>query len=175
MLEKHATDPIALDAALSGLRGAEVTVLENLLQRTTSTAQAETAITMLAATIVRGAQDSATQELFQRVSEDARPEWQRSALLRGAEVALLGAAMPGKPAGRGGWAAREPLAAAMFQRPRRANAAVRAEPGVPSSGWRCGWRCRGRKEAAGRGGGRGGGPGLRLNTAPALYTLAHGW
>ena len=45
----------------------------------------------------------------------ARPEWQRAALLRGAEVALLGAAMPGNASrsrwprrrgGRGGWTRR---------------------------------------------------------------------
>jgi mono/diheme cytochrome c family protein len=67
---------------------------------------------MLAATIVRGAQDAAVQNLFAWIADDARPGWQRSALLRGAEVAVLGAAMPGSPAGRRGGAPAPTTAAA---------------------------------------------------------------
>ena len=55
----------------------------------------DAAVTMLAATVVRGADEPSAQELFR---EDCRrssePMWQRSALLRGAEVTLLSAAMP---------------------------------------------------------------------------------
>jgi mono/diheme cytochrome c family protein/glucose/arabinose dehydrogenase len=95
-------DPIALDAALSGVRGAEGTVLENVLQASDQTPQRETAITMIAATIVRAGQDDGIQRILAAIADSNRPLWQRSALLRGAEVALLGATMPGTPPRRGG-------------------------------------------------------------------------
>ncbi len=95
-------DPIALDAALSGVRGAEGAVLDNVLQATDQTPQRETAITMIAATIVRTGQDEGIQKILAAIGDSNRALWQRSALLRGAEIALLGAAMPGTPARRGG-------------------------------------------------------------------------
>ena len=64
-------------------------------RRTTQTPQRDAAVTMLAATIVRSSEDAAVQRLFEWAAGDSRPQWQRSALLRGAEVALLGATMPG--------------------------------------------------------------------------------
>jgi mono/diheme cytochrome c family protein/glucose/arabinose dehydrogenase len=103
LLERLADDPITIDAALSGLRGSELSVLERLLQSgVASTPQREMAIAMFAATIVRASQDAAVQNLFASIAEDARPAWQRAALLRGAEIAVLGAALPGMPARRGG-------------------------------------------------------------------------
>lgn len=102
LLAAHADDPVTLDAALSGLRGSEGLVLEKLIQATDQTVQRETAITMIAATIVRAGQDESLQKILAAVADANRPLWQRAALLRGAEVALLGAAMPGSPARRGG-------------------------------------------------------------------------
>jgi mono/diheme cytochrome c family protein len=116
LLERHAGDPIAVDAMLSGLRGSEGAVLESLmgsgLVRLTASAKATAVgkpdttpvITILAATIVRSAQDAPIQTLFGWIADGSRPGWQRAALLRGAEVALLGAAMPGTPTGRRGGA-----------------------------------------------------------------------
>jgi mono/diheme cytochrome c family protein/glucose/arabinose dehydrogenase len=105
LLERHANNPIVMDAALSGLRGSEPAVLEKLLQSgADETPQRNTAITMIAATIVRGGQDVAIQNILTSLADAGRPGWQRSALLRGAEVAVLGAAMPGSPAGRRGGA-----------------------------------------------------------------------
>jgi len=98
MLERHADDSITLDAALSGVQGSEVEVLGRLLALDGQTAWRDTATTVLAATILRGAEDAAVQRLFEWAGEDGRAQWQRSALLRGAEVALLGAAMPGTAA-----------------------------------------------------------------------------
>lgn len=97
VLERHGDDPIAVDAALSGSRGSELAVLERLLQGAGETPQRSTAITMLAATIVRVGEDAPIQMLMQRVAETSRVSWQRFALLRGAEVALLAATMPGNP------------------------------------------------------------------------------
>ena len=100
MLERYGDDPIAVDAALSGLNGSELVVLDRLLQGTSETPQRTAAITMLAATIVKAADDVPVQALMQRVAETSRAPWQRAALLRGAEVSLLGATMPGN-SGRG--------------------------------------------------------------------------
>src|SRR5687768_2764242 len=97
ILERHGDDPIAVDAALSGARGSELTILDRLLQGAGETPQRSAAITMLAATMVRVGEDAPIQTLLQRVAESSRAPWQRSALLRGAEVALLGAVMPGTP------------------------------------------------------------------------------
>jgi mono/diheme cytochrome c family protein/glucose/arabinose dehydrogenase len=101
-LEKHADDPIAMDAALSGLRGSEEPVLDALLRSNAGqTSSRETAITMLAATLLRGASDGQAQTLFARIGDDTRAAWTRSDLLRGAEIALAGATLPGTPGRRG--------------------------------------------------------------------------
>ena len=50
---------------------------------------------MLAATIVRGGQDAAILNVLASVGDAGRSDWQRSALLRGAEVAVLNSPMPG--------------------------------------------------------------------------------
>jgi mono/diheme cytochrome c family protein/glucose/arabinose dehydrogenase len=103
LLEQSGDDAITVDAALSGLRGGELAVLERLLQAAAGTTPPrEAAATMIAATIARGAQDGAVQKLLSLVGDEARPAWQRAAVLRGAEVAVLGAAPPGTPARRGG-------------------------------------------------------------------------
>src|SRR6188768_879610 len=104
LLEKQASDPMTVDAALSGLRGSEPAVLDRLLQGA-QTPQREIAVTMVAGTIARGAQDSSVQALLQQVADDTRAPWQRTALMRGLEVAVLGTGMPGNPAGRGRGAA----------------------------------------------------------------------
>jgi len=101
MLAAHGDDPVTVDAALSGLRGDEAAVLERLMRTGASqTPQREASITMLAATIVRSAQEAAIQNLFASIADRRRADWQRSALLRGTEVALLGVTMPGTPAPR---------------------------------------------------------------------------
>jgi mono/diheme cytochrome c family protein len=99
VLERGALDPIIADTALSGLRGSEAAVLAMLLPPGADRTPArEAAITIVAATITRSGQESAVFELFQQTGDAARPDWQRASLLRGAEVALAGAPMPGTPA-----------------------------------------------------------------------------
>jgi len=102
LLERYGTDPVVVDAALSGLRGAESATMARLLTSSTESPQASAALTMLAATIVRGGGDADVHGVLDLVSDTGRAAWQRSTLLRGAEVALLGAAMPGNPGRRGG-------------------------------------------------------------------------
>ena len=66
LLERHGDDPITVDAALSGLRGSEHVVLQRLLAAAEQTPQRTgAAVTMLAATMVRGGEDARLQELFQ--------------------------------------------------------------------------------------------------------------
>ena len=158
LLERHGDDPITLDAALSGLRGVEMAVLEKLQQSGgPATPQREAALTMFSATIVRGAQDVAIQTLFGSIADDGRPAWQRAALLRGTEVAILGATMPGMPARRGG--------------PPPATAPCPTCPGArggPGGAYAFGGP--GTTAQAGRG--RGGVRALRLSREPALAALA---
>jgi len=94
-LALHSTDPIATDAALSGIAGEEPRVLDRILQSSEQTPGRATAITMLAATITRGAQDTAVLALFDSINEPTKAPWQRSAMLGGVEVALLDRSAPG--------------------------------------------------------------------------------
>jgi mono/diheme cytochrome c family protein/glucose/arabinose dehydrogenase len=97
LLQKHADDPVAADAALSGARGAEPAILEKLLQPDAAQSSAHhAAIVMVSATIVRAGQEAGIQTTLAMVADAARPAWQRSAVLRGAEVALVpNTPMPG--------------------------------------------------------------------------------
>jgi len=170
LLERHGDDAVVVDGALSGLRGGEAVVLNKLLEDRTVSPAREAAITMLSATLVRSAQEGAVQTILQRAAETTHPDWQRSAIVRGAEVALLGAAAPGSPAGRGrgGAAARggDPTApggragpggAPAF--PREGGAGRAANAGEPPAAGAL---------AGGRGGRGGGGP-LRVNREPTAF------
>ncbi len=108
LLERYGRDPVVMDAALSGLRGSEAAVAAQLMLSPDATPEREAAITMLAATLVRGSAEGAVQEVLAWAGDETRLQWQRSAVMRGAEVALLGAPMPGTPAPR----AASPAAAA---------------------------------------------------------------
>ena len=103
LLGRYGDDQFVADATLSGLRGAERAVLEVLLRQPAETPARTAAVTLVAATIMRGADETNVQELLNWIAADTRAAWQRSALLRGAEAALLGASLTGAPAGgRGG-------------------------------------------------------------------------
>jgi mono/diheme cytochrome c family protein/glucose/arabinose dehydrogenase len=166
LLEREADHPITLDAALSGVRGGEAAMLERLLDTTAETPQREAAITMLAATLMRGGQEAAALDLFAWAADARHHPWQRAALLRGAEVALLGAAMPGPPPPR-----RVSPAAAAPDAPCPTCPGGRGGPGgayaFPDA--------HAATVAAGGGGGRGAGPVLRLTREPdVLSALAAG-
>jgi mono/diheme cytochrome c family protein/glucose/arabinose dehydrogenase len=103
LLEHHATDPVVVDAVLSGLRGSELTVLRAFARLPAVPAMADAraaAITLFAATLVRGAQDAPIQELFTWIGDGSRPDQQRAALIRGMEIVLNGAPIPGTGAQR---------------------------------------------------------------------------
>jgi len=163
LLERHGDEPITMDAALSGLRGSEAAVLKKLMQSSGGqTLPRDAAITMLAATIVRSAQDAAVQNLFMWIADESRARSQRSALLRGAEVALLGAAMPRTSARqRGGAAAALPAAPCPTcpggrAGPGGAYAFPRPRAGAPV--------------ADGSRSGRGGEPAVRLSREPVAFS-----
>jgi mono/diheme cytochrome c family protein/glucose/arabinose dehydrogenase len=160
LLERDGDDPILVDAALSGLRGAEDAVLQQLLASSASSPSREAAITMLAATVVRSADDVAIQRLFGWIGESDRPEWQRAAVLAGVESAWLNARLPGTPEPR-------PTVAAGAPPPCPTCPGGRAGPGGSSAFMQ--------SEGRGGGGGRGGGPApIRVGREPvALTSLAN--
>jgi mono/diheme cytochrome c family protein len=160
LLERYANDPIVMDSALSGLRGVEGVVLEKLLVGSVAqTEQREAAIAMLTATVIRGAQQSSLQQLFGWAAETDRPGWQRSAVLRGAEIVLLGATTPGPPV------------------PRRSGSSTAAVPCPTCPGGRAGpggaYAFRTAEELGSGGGARGptrASSGLRLSSEPLALT-----
>ncbi|CAN5751734.1 hypothetical protein BH24ACI4_BH24ACI4_27120 [soil metagenome] len=158
LLERNGGNPVTLDAALSGLRGGEADVIARIMRGAgDATPAREAAIAMLAATIVRGAQDTANQELLAWIADGTRAGWMRSALLRGAEVALLGEPPPGAPPPRPPVTAGPvpcPTCPGGRAGPGGAYAFSRPEP-LPTA-------------ASGRSGGRGG-PGLRLRREPGPF------
>jgi mono/diheme cytochrome c family protein/glucose/arabinose dehydrogenase len=99
LLEKKGDDPVTVDAALSSVSGQEAALLDRLLAAPQETPQRRAAITVVASVVLRAANEAASQKVFTQIADASRVAWQRDALLRGAEVALLGEAMPGRPAG----------------------------------------------------------------------------
>ena len=186
-LARHAGDPIAMDATLSGLRGSEAAVIDRLMLATEQTPAREDAIVMLAALVIRGGQDAAIQPLLAHITDTARPEWQRAAVLRGAEVAWANAALPGAPRRAGG---PGPIATAApcptCPGARGGPGGDRAFPGGPEAAaasfvnpFVAGVQATGRSGAApapaGSAGGRGGGPVVRISREPqALASVAAG-
>ena len=155
IVERLPLNSVTLDAAVSGLRGAEGAAMDRLLAGGVSeTPQRAAVVTMLAAMIVRGSADSPIQALFERIADTSRPPWQRTALVRGAEVAVIGGQLPGPPArrGRGPAAGVEPPCPTC-QGARGGPGGAYAFPGVI--------------EAQRAGAARVGGPSLRLNEHPA--------
>jgi mono/diheme cytochrome c family protein/HEAT repeat protein len=100
LLERFGTDPLTVDALLSGLSGSEAAVLQRLLQASEPTPQRTAAITTLAATITKAGKDEPLQAILQSAAQDSRPAWQRQALVAGVESAMLGAPLPGTVAPR---------------------------------------------------------------------------
>jgi mono/diheme cytochrome c family protein len=155
LLERHGDDPIAVDAAISGLRGQETLVIEKLFGASSPTPMIEHAVSMLAGTVLRAGDDKAAASVLTWAGEDARPAWQRAALMQGAEIALLGSAMPGsRPTGRATAASAAPCPTCPGARagPGGAPAFPAASTTAPTTGR-----------------GANGGPRLRLAQEPAAF------
>jgi mono/diheme cytochrome c family protein/glucose/arabinose dehydrogenase len=114
MIQRYATDPITVDAAISGLAGQEAEVLDRLLAQRAETAPQKASgpanddpIVMLSATLTRGRRAAAAEKLIAMAADADRPMWQRVAVLRGVETGLdggggRGAGGGGRAGGRGG-------------------------------------------------------------------------
>jgi mono/diheme cytochrome c family protein len=102
LLIQHGDDPITVDAGVSGISGSEPVVLAKVLDAAgqVQSAPLDGAIPMLAAAIARSNNEPAIQRLFAAVAEENRAAWQRSAVLRGIEIAT-GATGGGGRGGRG--------------------------------------------------------------------------
>ncbi|MCC7009459.1 MAG: c-type cytochrome [Acidobacteria bacterium] len=158
LLDRAAGDPIVVDAALSGMRGAETAVLDRLLEGTVETPERRAAIAMIAATVIRSKQEPRVQEVWTKTVSAARAEWQRAALLEGTEIALTGALPPGS--------VRRAAAAPATAAPCPTCPGGRGGPGG----------ARAFPEVLGEGGAaasaRAGGPAMTLGAPPVLVTLA---
>jgi mono/diheme cytochrome c family protein/glucose/arabinose dehydrogenase len=109
MLEKYGSDPVVVDATISGLRGSETDVFDRLLRATAgresrgrsqvsgrgrgrglaaSGAPHVDAVTMLAAAIARSGDPVAVQQLIARATEPSDAPWQRLAMLNGLDAGL---------------------------------------------------------------------------------------
>jgi len=94
-------DGIFVDALVSGLRGLEGEVLERVLQARAASAAAQPrdAVAMLAAAVSKSGDVAGFERVLTHVTDTARPEWQRLALLTGLDTALP--AVAGRAGGRG--------------------------------------------------------------------------
>ncbi len=161
LLERDGGDPVVVDAALSGVAGGEAGMIDVLMRSADDLPARRAALTMLAATIVSRGKDPDIQRVFDVVADPTRAAWQRSALLRGAEVPLLGVdATTGRARGGAAPAADAPCPTCPGGRAGPGGAS--AFPTTPAGG-------------RGNGGGRGRGanrPALKLEREPALVALA---
>jgi hypothetical protein len=100
LLRRAGDEPVTVDAALSSLRGSELIMVDRLrasaARRRRSSPPDDAVGHDRSQRRGRGCAERAGG-----AAEAATAEWQRSAMLRGLEVALLGAPAPGNAAGRG--------------------------------------------------------------------------
>ena len=85
-------DPIAVDAAISGLKGQEAAALSGLLASKTEENQSLDPIAMLAGAATKAGDKTAVQQIIAAAADPTRAEAQRLALLRGLDAGLSGAA-----------------------------------------------------------------------------------
>ena len=162
LLEAGGSDPIVVDASLSGMAGDEVALLDRMVTGPEGTPARTASAAVLAATIIRGKDDAAVQHVFEAVADPARAEWQRSALMAGTENGVLGTALPGSGGGRGRGAG------AAAQAPCPTCPGARSGPGGASA-FPAGGRAAGAGAAPGGGRGRGNsGIAVTLSKEPAL-------
>jgi mono/diheme cytochrome c family protein len=92
LLARHGSDPIVVDAAISGLHGQELSVLRLGLQHEGPVDGGRefpaNAITMLTAAAIRGGHDPDVTQTVEWIGDRRRPAAQRLALIEGIEAAL---------------------------------------------------------------------------------------
>ncbi len=97
VLQRDGNDPIIVDALVSGLKGVESKVLQQVIQ-STSAQGPEDGITILSAALAKSGDVALVQLALETATDAGRPAWQRRAVLAGLSQALPGPQM----AGRGG-------------------------------------------------------------------------
>ncbi|WP_216327283.1 DUF7133 domain-containing protein [Sphingomonas quercus] len=117
MLDKYGTDKIVVDIAVSGLRGQEAMVLEQLVKHPRPNIDA---VTVLAGATGKRRDATTTQELLALGTDARQPEAVRLAILKGVSLGLSGASgaqtaqVAGGRAGGGGFGGpRRPTSAAV--------------------------------------------------------------
>ncbi len=95
MLVRNGTDPIVVDAMVSGLRDLEGEVLDRVLA---SSGRPTEAMAMLTAAVAKSGSAEGVERVLTIVSDASQPAWRRMALLQGLDAALPG----GGRGGRGG-------------------------------------------------------------------------
>jgi mono/diheme cytochrome c family protein len=96
LLTRYASDPITVDVAISGLRGAEAEVLKRVMQADGGKREND-AVVMLSGAVARAGDVQALQQVIGRLGEPSTSPAHRAALLQGLELGL-----PGGAGGRGG-------------------------------------------------------------------------
>ena len=86
VLEKYGSDPILVDAAISGLAGLELDMLGRVLPW--KDAKYADLVTQLAATVARSRDGAGVQQTLLYAAEGDRPAWQRRALVEGVDTGL---------------------------------------------------------------------------------------
>ena len=99
MLRKSGSDPIIVDAVVSGIAGAEEQVLGDLLHADAPQSSTSEAVVALAAAITRSGDAAAVQRLLALVTDGGRPAAERLAVLQGIDKVLPAS---GGAGGRGG-------------------------------------------------------------------------
>jgi mono/diheme cytochrome c family protein len=92
MLTRFGDDPMTVDAAISGLKGDEATVLGTLLGTKSEARLTSDPIAMLAGAATKAGDKTAVQQIIAAAADSSRDEAQRIALLRGLEAGLSGVA-----------------------------------------------------------------------------------
>ena len=89
VLQRHGSDPIVVDAAVSGLHGGELAFMRRLRNDTAWMATAVDPpgiLKLLAAAVMRGAKPGEVNELIAALGAERVPRWQRLALLEGIDM-----------------------------------------------------------------------------------------
>ena len=99
MIQRYGSDPMTVDAVVSGLHGLEQQVFSRLMQ-SASSAVVTDGVSMLAAAIAKGGNAEQVQTVLATAADGSRPDALRQAVLHGLDMGLPAAG--GRGGGRGG-------------------------------------------------------------------------
>ena len=123
VLTRYGSDPVTVDATISGLRGSESEALGRVVQSRAADAVTDP-VAMLAAAVARSGDLAGVQQIVARVAGMNTAPWQRLALLQGLDTGLV-APGGGRGGGRGRGGAPRRAAAIAASRASRSGEACR--------------------------------------------------